>query len=87
MTAAATPRRLLADIGATNARFARENGDGRIDKVRVFACDDYASIEDALAAYLAEGPAEAPPQEAAFAWAGVIPRKPATPVSRPSARL
>jgi glucokinase len=72
MTAASKPRRLLADIGATNARFARENGDGRIDKVRVFACDDYASIEDALAAYLAEGPAEAPPQAAAFAWAGPV---------------
>src|SRR5262249_49882639 len=58
--------------GATNARFARESGDGRIDKVRAFACDDHASIEDALATYLAEGPEEAPPQEAAFAWAGPV---------------
>ena len=44
------PRRLLADIGATNARFARADSDDHIDKVRVLACDDHASIEDALAA-------------------------------------
>lgn len=42
---------LLADIGGTNARFALER-DGRIDSVSVLACADYASLSDAMRAYL-----------------------------------
>ena len=72
MTATPPPRRLLADIGATNARFARADNHRHIDKVRVLACDDYASIEAALAAYLAESPEETPPWEAAVGWAGPV---------------
>jgi glucokinase len=44
--------RLLADIGGTNARFALERGPGQIDLVEVLLCDSYATLGDALRAYL-----------------------------------
>lgn len=44
--------RLLADIGGTNARFALELGSGRIGLVEVLRCAGYATLEDALRAYL-----------------------------------
>jgi glucokinase len=44
---------LIADIGATNARFALVGAAGAVEHVRVLACDDYATISDAIAAYLA----------------------------------
>lgn len=47
---------LIADVGATNARFALLGGKGDIDCVRVLACADYPLIEDAIEAYLGEGP-------------------------------
>jgi glucokinase len=43
---------LLADVGATNARFALLDARGRFQRVRVLACEDYPSIQKALAAYL-----------------------------------
>src|SRR5712691_171641 len=45
---------LIADIGATNARFALVGPDGEFQRVRVLAGEDYASIEDAIAAYLTD---------------------------------
>jgi glucokinase len=66
------PRRLVGDIGATNARFALVDSDGRIVRTRVLACDDYAAVEDALAAYLAEDPLEPAPREAALAVASPV---------------
>ncbi|MBU6441304.1 MAG: glucokinase [Betaproteobacteria bacterium] len=42
---------LLADIGGTNARFALEQ-DGRIGEIRVLACADYPSLQEAMRAYL-----------------------------------
>lgn len=45
--------RLLADIGGTNARFALQFAPGRIELIEVLACADYATIADALRAYLA----------------------------------
>ena len=45
--------RLLADVGGTNARFALELAPGQIDVVEVLACADYATLADALRAYLA----------------------------------
>jgi glucokinase len=45
--------RLLADIGGTNARFALESSPGQISQVDVLACDTYATLGDALRAYLA----------------------------------
>jgi glucokinase len=51
--------RLLADIGGTNARFALETAPGRIEAVNVLACDDYASLQDAMQAYCARVPGQA----------------------------
>jgi len=45
---------LVADVGATNARFALIGADGRILRVRVLACEDYPSIQAAIAVYLAD---------------------------------
>nr|AGU09993.1 Glucokinase [uncultured organism] len=50
--------RLLADIGGTNARFALERAAGRIEDIDTLACADYASLVDAVRAYLARHPAE-----------------------------
>ena len=45
--------RLLADIGGTNARFALETGPGQIGHMNVLPCADYASLTQAMLAYLA----------------------------------
>jgi glucokinase len=48
-----TTSRLLADIGGTNARFAWQAGpDAPMTDAIALACADYASLEDALHAYL-----------------------------------
>ncbi|NNG24155.1 glucokinase [Telluria aromaticivorans] len=44
--------RLLADIGGTNARFALEARGGQFADVEVLACADYATLDDAMRAYL-----------------------------------
>src|SRR3954469_23418489 len=46
--------RLLADIGATHARFALEGAPGVLRNVAVLLCDDYAGIVPLLNAYLAQ---------------------------------
>ena len=66
------PRRLVGDIGATNARFALADHEGHIERIRVLACDDYPSIEDALAVYLAEDGLKILPREAALAVASPV---------------
>ncbi len=48
-----TERKLLADIGGTNARFALEY-DGQIEEVRVLQCADFPTLSEALHAYLNE---------------------------------
>jgi len=45
--------RLLADVGGTNARFALEVGPGRIESIEVLPCASYATLADAVRAYLA----------------------------------
>jgi glucokinase len=45
--------RLLADIGATHARFALETAPGVLRAVEVLRCDDYRGIVPLLRAYLA----------------------------------
>lgn len=45
--------RLLADVGGTNARFALEASPGEIGQIHVLACAAYATLADALHAYLA----------------------------------
>jgi glucokinase len=70
--AAPAPRRLIGDIGATNARFALVDIAGQVQRTRVLACDDYPTIEDALTAYLGEDGASEQPREAALAVASPI---------------
>ncbi|HSY27433.1 MAG TPA: glucokinase, partial [Burkholderiaceae bacterium] len=46
--------RLLADIGATRARFALETAPGKFEAVGIFNCDEYAGIVPLLQAYLSQ---------------------------------
>ena len=46
--------RLLADIGATHARFGLETAPGVLRQVAVLHCDDYSGIVELLHAYLAQ---------------------------------
>lgn len=50
---------LIGDIGATTARFALVEPDGRTTAARAYALTDYASLPDAIDAYLTE---ESPPR-------------------------
>ncbi len=43
---------LIADVGATNARFAVVSPDGGLQRPRVLACEHYPTIHGAIAAYL-----------------------------------
>jgi len=68
---------LIADVGATNARFALLGTTGEIERVRVLACADYPSIGDAIEAYLGQERALTPsgtqrPRAAALAIAGPV---------------
>jgi glucokinase len=52
---APTDTRLLADIGGTNARFAWQDGPGApLQDVLTLPCADFATIEAAMRAYLAQ---------------------------------
>ena len=54
--------RLLADIGGTNARFGLQAGpQSPITDVQVLPCDQHATIDDAIGAYLRLVRHEAPP--------------------------
>jgi glucokinase len=53
-TAYADGPRLLADIGATHARFALETAPGVLRSVRVLKCDDFTGIVPLLHSYLAD---------------------------------
>jgi glucokinase len=68
---------LIADVGATNARFALLGATGEIERVRVLACADYPSIGNAIEAYLGQEQALTPsgtqrPRAAALAIAGPV---------------
>ena len=63
--------RLLADIGATHARFALESSPGVFEAVRVLKCDDYVGIIPLLHAYL-DGHQGSKVHHAAFALANPI---------------
>src|ERR1700757_2546087 len=45
---------LIADVGATNARFAVVSPEGGLQRPRVLACEDYPTIQGAIAVYLVE---------------------------------
>jgi glucokinase len=46
-----SPRRLVADVGGTNARFAIADDIGRLEQVQSLPTADFPSFADALAAY------------------------------------
>lgn len=62
---------LLADIGATNARFALAGPEG-VSRELTLRCADHPSLEDAARAYLAEMAPDIRPQAGAFAVASPI---------------
>lgn len=67
--------RLLADIGATHARFGLETAPGVLGRVAVLRCDDYDGIVPLLHAYLEQHLSQHPSQRinhAAFALANPI---------------
>jgi glucokinase len=63
---------LIGDIGATNARFALVHPDGTTTAARVYALNDYPSLHEAIAAYLAEESPSAGPGQAVLAVASPI---------------
>lgn len=62
---------LLADIGATNARFGLVRN-GALNESRILACADFASPADAALTFLADIPAADRPRQGAFALAGPV---------------
>lgn len=52
MTTALAEPRLIADVGGTNARFALSTRPDSFTAIRVLACQDFATIADALRHYL-----------------------------------
>lgn len=63
---------LIADIGATNARFALVETDGRIVAVETFHNDDFSGLEEVLQAYLGHRRATDRPKRAVLAVAAPI---------------
>lgn len=63
---------LIGDIGATNARFALVQPDGATSSARVNALNDYASLSDAIDAYLTEESPPVRPVQAVLAVASPI---------------
>jgi glucokinase len=63
---------LIGDIGASNARFALVQRPGQFSRPRVFPTSDYASLADAIAAFLADEQPSNAPSRAALAVASPI---------------
>ncbi|MDB5477664.1 MAG: glk [Alphaproteobacteria bacterium] len=64
---------ILADIGATNARFGVQAGPGKVDRSHIFKCEDYETFQDAYRAYLIHaGIAQSEVKRAALAIAGPV---------------
>ena len=62
---------LIADIGATNARFALANKDGFSD-IKILQCDDHETLSSAALAYLDMVKPDTKPTVASFAIAGPV---------------
>lgn len=71
LTANIRPLSLIADIGGTNARFALVDDHDGVIATQILACADYATIEDAVHAYLRDKK-DAMPRRAAIAIAGPV---------------
>ena len=65
---------LVGDIGATHARFGLVSPDAKLLHSRTLADEDYPTIDDALAAFLAERGELPMPRQGAIAIASVITR-------------
>jgi glucokinase len=65
-------RSLVADIGATNARFGLLDAAGRLLHTQTLPCTGYATLEDAARAYLESAQPDAHPVEGAIAIAGPV---------------
>jgi glucokinase len=63
---------LVGDIGATHARFGLVSPDAKLLHSRTLDDEDYPTIDDALAAFLAERGASAMPRQGAIAIASPI---------------
>ena len=63
---------LIADIGATNARFALVQPDGKTTRARTYRTNDYPSLTDAIDAYFADESPPARPTQAVLAVAAPI---------------
>jgi glucokinase len=59
-------------VGATNLRFAIREPDGALSTSRVYSTQAYASLQDAIEAYLDGQPISGRPAEGAIAIAGVV---------------
>ncbi|GAA6143137.1 glucokinase [Hydrogenophaga sp. 5NK40-0174] len=65
--------RLLADVGGTNARFARQAAPGaQLEDIRVLPGDDFDSLQAAIEAYLESVPVSERPRAAAIAIANPV---------------
>src|SRR4051812_41862035 len=65
-------RSLLADIGATNARFGLLDASGGLLHTRTLPCIGHATLEEAARAYLESAQPDAHPVEGAIAIAGPV---------------
>ena len=66
-----SPTALIADIGATNARFALVGPTGAT-RVERLICANHPSLASAIGAYLDQVDPRRPPRQAAIAWAGPV---------------
>jgi len=64
--------RILGDVGGTNARFAVYGGDRHVSRVRILPVDDYATLREAIEAYLAAEGIGKPLRAAALAVASPV---------------
>jgi glucokinase len=65
-------RRLVADVGGTNVRFAIADADGNLDRVKIFQTVDFPTFLDAFAAYRADAGGLHEIDAAAIAAAGPV---------------
>ncbi|HUC73051.1 MAG TPA: glucokinase [Stellaceae bacterium] len=63
---------LVGDIGATNARFGLVSPEGKVLHWRSHACEQYPTIDDALAEYLSDRGGLPMPRQAAIAIASAV---------------
>jgi glucokinase len=67
-----TARRLVADVGGTNARFAVADAKGNLDRVRIFQAADFPTFLEAFAAYRSDAGGLEEIEAGAIAAAGPV---------------